>query len=211
FVKFAGAAYCEQGSVLDWSCDNCNGYADGSSEAVYFNDEETNTAGYLAVNQAKHLIVLGYRGTQDIVNWIHNLDISLVDANLGGQYSDAGFHSGFNTMTNALLKDSTDALQNALSKYPTFKVVFTGHSLGGALAALTAFKLAQAKVIDWEKINLITYGQPRLGNLDFADFLNSQPWTSTRVTSYGDLVAISPGRTIGYAHNQYNMHINSDG
>ncbi|KXN65446.1 hypothetical protein CONCODRAFT_12959, partial [Conidiobolus coronatus NRRL 28638] len=69
----------------------------------------------------------------------------------------------------------------------------------------------QAGAIPWEKIHVVTYGQPRLGNPEFADYLNTQPWTSTRVTNYGDLIAISYGRFLGYAHNQHNMHINKYG
>ncbi|KXN64646.1 alpha/beta-hydrolase, partial [Conidiobolus coronatus NRRL 28638] len=188
FVKFAGAAYCTKESVLNWNCGNCHGYTAGSGESVYFSDEETNTAGYLAVNKPRKLIVLGYRGTRDITNWLYNIDTSFTDADLPSPYNEAQYHTGFNTMTKALLSDSRDALRNALKKYPNHKVVFTGHSLGGALAAMTAYKLAQEGLISWEKINLLTYGQPRLGNPDFAAYLNSKPWTSTRVTSYGDLV-----------------------
>jgi hypothetical protein len=211
FIKYAGAAYCQSNSVLNWNCANCNGYAAGSSETVYFSDSNTNTAGYLTVNNDKKLIVLGYRGTVDIVNWLYNLDISMVGANLPYPYNEAGFHNGFNDMTNALLPATTTALKNAVAKYPNHKVVFTGHSLGGAIASLTAYKLAQRGVISWNKINVLTYGQPRIGDPDFAAYLNTKPWTSTRVTSYADLVAISPGRFLGYGHNQYNMHINEDG
>ncbi|KXN65591.1 alpha/beta-hydrolase [Conidiobolus coronatus NRRL 28638] len=211
FIKYAGAAYCNKRSLLNWNCDNCNGYTTGSSETVYFSKQKTSAAGYLTVNKNKKLIVLSYRGTKDIVNWLYNLDFSFVSADLDWPYNNAGIHSGFDATTKSLLSNSTDAIQNALGKYPTFKVVFTGHSLGGALAALTAFRLAQNGVIPWEKINLITYGQPRLGTPEFADFLNAQAWTSTRVTSYGDLIAISYGRSLGYAHNQHNMHINKYG
>jgi hypothetical protein len=211
FVKFAGAAYCTQESVLNWSCGNCHGYAVGSEESVYFSDEETNTAGYLTINKPRKLIVLGYRGTRDITNWLYNIDTSFTEANLPSPYNEAQYHTGFDIMTKALLNDSRDALSNALKKYYNYKVVFTGHSLGGALAAMTAYKLAQEGLISWEKINLLTYGQPRLGNPDFAAYLNSKPWTTTRVTSYGDLVAISPGRTAGYMHHQYCMHINKNG
>jgi hypothetical protein len=211
FIKYAGAAYCGKDSVLKWNCANCNGYAAGASETVYFSDEDTNTAGYLAVNKGKSLIVLGYRGTKNIENWLHNIDISFTKANLPSPYQDANIHTGFNTMCNALYPASLAAFKNAIAKYPNYKVVFTGHSLGGALATLTAFKFAQAGVISWNKVNLLSYGQPRVGNPKFAQFLNSKAMTSTRVTAYADLVAISPGRTFGYEHNQHNMHINEDG
>jgi predicted lipase len=47
-------------------------------------------------------------------------------------------------------------------------VIFTGHSLGGALAALAA---AQTRVEGWREsgqITLYTFGQPRIGDYNFA-------------------------------------------
>jgi hypothetical protein len=211
FVKYAGASYCDSKSILNWSCANCEGNSVKPNDVEYFTDDETKTAGLLAVDTSKKLIVLSYRGSSNLSNWLFNLDISVTNANLKYPYDDAKIHNGFNNMANALYDKSRNALDRALKNYPDFKVVFTGHSLGGALAGLTAFKLAENGLLYWGRISVITYGQPRIGNISFAQYLNSKPWTYTRVTSYGDLVAISPGISIGYGHNQFNMHINKSG
>ncbi|KXN64659.1 alpha/beta-hydrolase, partial [Conidiobolus coronatus NRRL 28638] len=211
FIKYAGAAYCPKDKLLNWSCANCNGYASGGSEVKYFADVDTSTAGYLAVNNGQKAIIVGFRGTQDITNWIGNVNISFTNANLPSPFQNADIHSGFNKMTNVLLPSVEAALSSAKAKYPNYKIIFTGHSLGGAIATLTAYRLAQKNVIGWDRVNLITFGQPRVGDPEFASFLNTKPMYSTRVTSYADLVAISPGKSMGYGHSQYNMHINKNG
>jgi hypothetical protein len=211
FIKYAGAAYCSQDQLVNWSCANCNGYAAGGSEITYFSDADTNSAGYLAINKNQKLIILGYRGTDDITNWILNIQIKFANAGLPAPNQNANVHTGFNKITNALLPASESRLVAALAKYPDYKVVLTGHSLGGAIATLTGYRLAEKGTIPYNKINIITYGQPRVGDPQFASYLNSKPWTATRVTAYADLVAISPGIGMGYGHNQYNMHINKSG
>ncbi|KXN65442.1 alpha/beta-hydrolase, partial [Conidiobolus coronatus NRRL 28638] len=200
FIKYAGAAYCSKEKLMNWSCTNCNGFASGAGEVTYFTDAGTKTAGYLAINKGQKSIIISFRGSQNIANWIGNINILFTNANLPSPFQNADIHSGFNKMTNVLLPSVESALKSAISKYPSYKVIFTGHSLGGAIATLTAYRLAQKNVIGWDRVNLITYGQPRVGDPDFASFLNTKPMYSTRVTSYADLVAISPGKFLGYGH-----------
>ncbi|KAK6013790.1 triacylglycerol lipase, partial [Ostertagia ostertagi] len=52
--------------------------------------------------------------------------------------------------------------------YAEYKVVFTGHSLGGALAALAAARTAKQGLRPGDKITMYTYGQPRVGDAQFA-------------------------------------------
>jgi hypothetical protein len=211
FINYASAAYCPQEKLTSWNCANCVGYAAGSSEIVYFQDTNLDSAGFLAVNKNLKLIVLSYRGTDDLENWLYDLDVWFTSAGLSGKNSNAEIHPGFNDMAMSLLSQTTSSLKSAIGKYPDYKIVLTGHSLGGAIAALIGFNLGQTNVIPWEKLNVITYGQPRVGNPAFASFLNTKPWTFTRITAYSDIVPISPGISMDYYHNQYNMHINSSG
>ena len=50
----------------------------------------------------------------------------------------------------------------AVKNYPDYAVVFTGHSLGGALANLFAINFRQK--YPGKEVKLYTFGQPRVGN-----------------------------------------------
>jgi hypothetical protein len=89
--------------------------------------------------------------------------------------------------------------------------VFTGHSLGGALASLSAVKLAEENIVSWNQTKIVTFGQPRVGNNVFANYLNSKPVEKARVTTRGDIVTVSPFRAFGYSHSQHIIHKTLDG
>ncbi|KAJ1345234.1 hypothetical protein BSLG_000748 [Batrachochytrium salamandrivorans] len=78
------------------------------------------------------------------------------------------------------------SIRTAQKKYPGFKLVFTGHSLGGALASLATADYVNHESGDTSNVSLYTYGEPRVGNSQWADWFDSLSITSYRVTSQGD-------------------------
>lgn len=98
-------------------------------------------------------------------------------------------HSGFYRAERAVSDAVTRGVQDLLLQYPTFTVVVTGHSLGGALATLIALTLI--KVIS-NPVQLINYGSPRVGNKNFAVFASDTIQTRYRVTHYRDIVPHLP-------------------
>eukprot|EP00746_Dinoflagellata_sp_MGD_P019562 gnl/MRDRNA2_/MRDRNA2_145478_c0_seq1.p1 gnl/MRDRNA2_/MRDRNA2_145478_c0~~gnl/MRDRNA2_/MRDRNA2_145478_c0_seq1.p1 ORF type:complete len:450 (+),score=79.18 gnl/MRDRNA2_/MRDRNA2_145478_c0_seq1:50-1399(+) len=71
-------------------------------------------------------------------------------------------HAGFNDASTELLSVILPTLKTKVNDLK--KVGLTGHSLGGALATLTAVKL---KVMGVEDVNVVTFGCPKVGNEDF--------------------------------------------
>jgi Lipase (class 3) len=87
-----------------------------------------------------------------------------------------------------------------LSKYPGKSIFITGHSLGGALAVFAAVDI-KANVIPSGKVTLYTYGQPRVGNPAFSDYIFTKlDGSYVRVTHYDDTVAHVPPRVGGFKH-----------
>lgn len=81
--------------------------------------------------------------------------------------------------------------------YPKTKVVLTGHSLGGALAVLCALDLHRTfNNID----HLTTFGQPRVGNGNFANYMTNQIANTFRVINYADTVTHAPPSAFGFKH-----------
>jgi predicted lipase len=75
------------------------------------------------------------------------------------------------------------------------KVVFTGHSLGGALATLCGASVKD-EIPDLH-VSVITFGSPRVGNKQFAEVFKAVD-VSIRCVNGSDVVTMMPNW--GYEH-----------
>ena len=96
-----------------------------------------------------------FRGTESIRDWLTDVDCKL-DA--------LGMHTGFAEAYCSVQGDLDHLLKPHLGK----RVIFTGHSLGGALAMVAAYFSYSPR----ELVRVITFGQPRVGNAGFRDHYN---------------------------------------
>jgi predicted lipase len=76
------------------------------------------------------------------------------------------------------------------NQYPTAKVKTTGHSLGAALATLTAMDLYRYGYTDVQCYN---FGSPRVGDQAFSAFVGTKMTNFWRVTHLKDMVVHNPG------------------
>ncbi|CAD5216206.1 unnamed protein product [Bursaphelenchus okinawaensis] len=81
-------------------------------------------------------------------------------------------------------------LQNR--QYSSYSVTFSGMSLGGALAALSAGYTVDQRIRQSSQVILRTFGQPRVGDYKFAKTLDYLVPNSYRVVNKKDLVAHIP-------------------
>ena len=105
-------------------------------------------------------------------------------------------HQGFNDYTNVLInseefKKIVDVLQNSYEM-----LYITGHSLGGAVAILTAAHLAELDI--GEQIAVMTFGAPAVGDQAFADRFDGKI-ALTRITASGDPIKKAL-RKLGYVN-----------
>ncbi|RCN30532.1 triacylglycerol lipase [Ancylostoma caninum] len=77
-------------------------------------------------------------------------------------------------------------------KYAGYKVAFTGHSLGGALATLAAARAARQGLRPGNKILVYTFGAPRVGDSTFAANFNRIIPNCYRVVFRHDIVPHLP-------------------
>jgi hypothetical protein len=127
----------------------------GLSKVVPF--KTGHTSGYVAAGDRD--IVLAFRGTNDILDWIANLNFAQVDA-LGGRV-----HRGFYQTLQTVWKPMTEGLGKLYERQRKPRLWVTGHSLGGALAVLASKSISQAYPVT----ATYTYGQPRVGDQNFAE------------------------------------------
>ncbi len=121
--------------------------------------------------------IIAVRGTSNIENALLDVSATLVKDPLSGLF----LHEGFAYAAAQLLQH----LQSRL--HTGFSIVTTGHSLGGALALVMA-KVLQDKGYDIERV--ITFGQPKVTNLDGAKQLQSLPLL--RIVTPLDMVPLTP-------------------
>jgi len=105
-------------------------------------------------------------------------------------------HEGFAKAWDEISEAALAAVQKAKDANPSYKIVFTGHSLGAAVSSLGAvYAREQGLAVD-----IINYGSPRLGNAALAQFITDQEGAEYRVTHLDDPVPRLPPIIFNYAH-----------
>ncbi|KAJ1948397.1 hypothetical protein FBU59_001614 [Linderina macrospora] len=140
YAHYAGAAYVVTSKA--WDCAISCQYADTAGTVVYHQWADTVDAnvGYLAYKENTKEIIIGFRGSQTLFDWITNADFG--KDSWPSSVSGSEVHSGFLDAHNAQASTIQSKIAELVAKYPTFNIVFVGHSLGGALAAIGAADLA---------------------------------------------------------------------
>jgi predicted lipase len=156
------------------------------------------------------LIVVSIQGTANIEELETDLDFPRVKTSLCGTANTndgCEIHQGF---WNALLDVQVTVKANvvsALKSNPGYKVISTGHSLGGAVGALVGTVLRNAGInvdivrapshrhllANWQ--SQYTYGQPKLGTVDISNYIQNQApskGSNYRVTHYNDIIPSLP-------------------
>lgn len=136
---------------------------------------------------------MSIRGSSNIRNWIANVDFLQTKCPL---VNDCYVHTGFQNAWIEIGASVKAAIASAAKANPGYKIVSTGHSLGGAVATLAAAYLRA----DGNAVDLYTYGSPRVGNEAFANFVSAQAGAEWRVTHGDDPVPRLPPIIFGYRH-----------
>lgn len=174
-AKLANIAYCGGSSLLKapFTCAyQCKEFPNMQLVSTWgdANTLSPLVAGYLSIDHTEKEIVVGFRGSHTLKDWIVDLIVirKVVDDAYPG-CSDCRVHHGFYAAYKATLAKFDDALKNLVAQNPSYKVSVVGHSLGGsvALLAATEFKLRGYNTY------LTTFGQPVTGNSAFANYVDN--------------------------------------
>ena len=153
----------------------------------------TDVTGFVAVDHTNKMIVISFRGSQSLDNWLTNLDFGFTDTDL---CSGCSAHSGFwNSWVDA--RDTViPAVKAAAKQYPSYQIAVTGHSLGGAIAPFAAAQLRNQGA----SVALYTFGSPRIGGSTVSSYISNQAGGNYRVTHWNDPVPRVPLLAMGYVH-----------
>ncbi|KXZ45677.1 hypothetical protein GPECTOR_52g74 [Gonium pectorale] len=215
--------------------------AGGAGEALtpvaFVENEETDTQVWVYRNVEAREAVIAFRGTEQVKWKDIATDLNLTPASLNPERLDdnaglpftarifkavsganqnqlmvhKGFLDAYDSVKRAVFT-LLDAVTGSGERGGPWRVLVTGHSLGGALATLAAYELAErrcpARTV--QQISLYTYGAPRVGNKAFAEAFDRVVPDTWRVTNANDIIPSVP-RLMGYCHVGHAVRLGADG
>ena len=189
-LNISQATYCMTQTSM-WDCITCD--TSNSYDNILIQNGEQVIFGY---NEIYNSIFISFRGSENIQNWIANIQVSQITP-----YSDKSIAvaTGFYKLFESLQTNIYKIVDELIEKYNTNQLLITGHSLGAALSTLNAFDILYYQK-DYKIYALITFGSPRVGNKEFAKRFESYNIYSKRVTHYYDIVPHVPEEFLGYRH-----------
>ncbi|RIB11482.1 Alpha/Beta hydrolase protein [Gigaspora rosea] len=212
FVTYSAASYCSNSA--DWTCGTyCEQIPDTTviktittKPAKWVEKFGQDATAYCTItrNSKYKEIVVTFRGTANTGNTVKDYEVVQCSYGFGsttvpiiskpvGALVHFGFYTAFLTFQQELRK----VISESIKQYPDYKLVVTGHSLGGALASFAALDLKQSGANPC----LYTYGEPRIGNTVFASFMYKTLDTMRRVVNQADEVPHLIPR-VDYIHHQ---------
>ena len=167
-------------------------------------DRKFDTQAFVAANT--EVLLIAFRGTENIKDWTTNLKFKPIDGPAGQ------IHRGFYT---AAVRAWDDHIRSLVDRFQTQDqpIWITGHSLGGALAVATAAYLQLDQNINVQG-GVYTFGQPRVGNRAFASAFNNVFMNRAfHYVNNNDLVPHVPpiGFVLNYWHTELALYFDSDG
>lgn len=173
-------AFCYAGRILDDECDKSNPTMD-------------NVKGYVAYTPEKNWMVVAFRGTANVNDWIADMDSAQISQGAG-----VTVHAGFDGEYQSCYLSMFSLIDKVKLQCPNIRIFLIGHSLGGAMATLAAHDLAN---LNYDIAAVVTYGSPRVYNHIGAKVYNTALADRTyRLTNNNDIVPHLPTWWMGYRH-----------
>lgn len=205
WAVFASVAYCPKTCLQNWNCKTSA--HETLTDVSYIVYNLTQAPGYIGYNPSRNAIIVSFRGSQNIQNWIENFNFEKVPY---VYCLKCEIHSGFYADYLAVAGQISAKVQNILNKHPNAKIVATGHSLGGAIAMITAMELR--RIFYNIEVEIHTFGAPRIGDVQLARHINNKIPNIYRVIHNKDIVPHLPPDLpeFNYHHSAYEIFWNSD-
>jgi predicted lipase len=221
-AQFAQASYCDKiYDLKEYKCGyNCSGRAMDTilQNATY--DPLTTGGVLVSYNQQLNSIFVSFKGTNtwqkavlDATLWKSSVDWDFASPwnDTTSLPNDMKIHAGFEIIHSRLRFMVLNTTLELAQRMPNYQIIFTGHSLGGALATLAAVDFHDHYGFG-DRISLYTFGAPRVGDRKWARFVNSLPFASRiyRIQRKGDPVVQLPPLFTGYEHSLQQYQILDD-
>ncbi|KAL8917515.1 MAG: hypothetical protein Q9172_005818 [Xanthocarpia lactea] len=213
--QYAAAAYCpgnnnSTDTLLTCPSGNCP-QVEAAAAITLSEFEDTpnfDNTGYIAIDNVNKMVVLAIRGSISKQNWQADWDMIRVSTDF---CDDCHIHRGFRNSWQEIRDAVMENMKRAVERHPKYRIVVTGHSLGGAVATIAAAALRRIDERFAGTTELYTFGSPRVANKEAARWFSDQARWSWRITNENDVVPRLPPRILGYHHTEPEFWISRNG
>ncbi|HIK45395.1 MAG TPA: lipase family protein [Leptolyngbyaceae cyanobacterium M65_K2018_010] len=181
------------------------GERDILSDFKYLDMMTTNTQAFMF--RKGNNVILAFKGTQQFADWRTNLKIRLKQFTILADQTvvppRGRVHRGFLEAWQSVEKQVIYYLKKW--RTPEAKLWVTGHSLGGALAAVATISLES---MGFEVSGLYTFGQPRVADWAMVNYMNRR--MGDRIVRYvnnNDIVPLIPPQIIPWVPTRVYGHM----
>ena len=203
-VWLSGAAYCDKNTYNKMIL---AGPAVGFVYKKTLYDLKTDLQGYTGIIPNQKKIYVAYRGTSSISNWMSDLEVKQVSYTSYPE-CQCKIHYGFYLSAMNIKNQTLESVKLLRKENPNYDVIITGHSYGAAVSQIISMELLKEGI----KSEVYNYGQPRIGDKKYADFVNTKLNHYWRFTHNKDIVPhLPPIDGFGYYHSCREVFENADG
>ncbi len=142
---------------------------------------QTDVRYFLERDDKAHTQFITVRGTANSINFSEDFDVAVRE----DRKIKVPVHAGFDLAARAIYQDVSPYLKSG------YKTYLSGHSLGGAVAAVLTIYLIENGV---DVVRVVTFGQPRFTTADGVKQLGFLPLA--RVVDENDIVPMVPPATV---------------
>jgi hypothetical protein len=189
--QYSKVSYCSGDKIQSWSCGPDCDKLPGMRDITLHSNSKAGTQGYTGYHPAEKAIIVAFRGSSNIPNWVNNIKAyQRIYPGCSGCKVHAGFDDSYHSLSGVIIP----AVVSLYKKYKA-EIVVTGHSLGAAMTTLAALDI-QAKT-GIKVGRFYNFESPRMGNQAFAEYFAQQVPSAYRLTHYKDVVVHLPPMALG--------------
>jgi hypothetical protein len=193
-VWLSGAAYCGKDGYQTMTL---SGPAQGFIYKETLYDIKTDLQGYIGVLPSTKTIYVVLRGSSSVMNWLDDFEVMQVSYTTFPE-CNCKVHYGFYRSALGVSNKAVNVVKSLQKLYPGYTVTVTGHSYGAACAQLIGMEMVKNGI----PVKVYDYGQPRVGDIKYATFLNTKIPEHYRTTHNKDTVPhVPPTEGFGYYHS----------